>query len=195
MQSINLYQVEIKEKVVLCLNQILQLGAVLVALLFLSTLYELYGYYSLQKEFNSLNANQKDLSLGLDHAQKKVVSEQDKKEVASKVSILQNSLREKEQMYYTLTTLQHGDEKGFHQYLKALSDNNIPELWLTHFYLGTNGSHISVSGKTVSPNKIPELIKKVGEHESFKNIVFEVFNLEKEDDDSGVISFKLETIQ
>jgi len=195
MQSINLYQLEIKQKVLLNFMQIIQAGGLCLVLLCMSTIYEFYDYYELQKEYNSLNQNQQDLSLGLDNMQKQIISEHAKKEASNKVVVLQKSLQEQQLMYSTLVALQSGGEHGFHQYLQAFSNYNIPEIWLTEFDLGTNGANVKIVGQTSSPNKIPILIQSLGEHDSFKSMIFEVFKLEVREENNEVTNFHLETIQ
>lgn len=172
-QRINLYREKKQRKIILPLRQIIIINIVLIAILFVDTLYMVYSYYRTAVELNRLQASQERLNKGLVSAQRAIPTEEQKVQLQKKLSELQevNSYREK--MYATLTQLHYQAYTGLSVYLNSMAERAIPDLWLTKFHLEQNGTQIALEGVTLNSSSVPKYLEELGKTKIFSNRSFE----------------------
>ena len=145
----------------------------MIGVLFFVSIYMFYDYYVTVTELQKLKAKQEKLNKGLAVAQKAVPTEEDKKKLEKTLSNLQEAKEYRQKMYTTLTQLHYQDSKGLVEYLNAMAEPNVPDLWLTKFYLANNGASVTLEGVTVSGSSVPKYIQALGKTKIFKGKTFD----------------------
>ena len=92
---------------------------------------------------------------------------------------LEERIRKKEaeiaSMQQVFSTLQKGDlgnTSGYAEYFRALSRQSVPGLWLTGFGLAGTGSEISIRGRSLQPDLVPEYLGRLKREESMRGKSF-----------------------
>jgi hypothetical protein len=66
-------------------------------------------------------------------------------------------------------------------YLDALTQVRQENLWLTKVAIKKGGTSLTITGRTIEANSLPEYLKKVSDLDIFKSMQFEVFDLKRID--------------
>ncbi len=173
LQQINLYKEHKQKKILLPVKQILMINAAVLGFLTLISIYMLYDYYRTVVELQKLQAKQEKLNKGLVSAQKAVPTEEEKEQLQKTLSNLQEAKEYRQKMYTTLAQLRYQDSVGLVEYLNAMAEPSIPDLWLTRFYLSNNGASITLEGVTVSSSSVPKYLQALGKTKMFKGRTFD----------------------
>lgn len=173
LQQINLYRQKKQQKIILPFNQMLMIHAATIGVLVLISIYMFYDYYTTAVELQKLQAKQAKLNKGLASAQQAAPTEEDKKKLEQTLENLQASKEYRQKMYTTLAQLHYQDSVGLVDYLNAMAEPNIPDLWLTKFYLSNNGASISLEGITVNSSSVPLYLQALGKTKIFKGRTFD----------------------
>ena len=173
LQQINLYKEHKQKKILLPVKQILMINAAVLGVLTLISIYMLYDYYRTVVELQKLQAKQEKLNKGLVSAQKAVPTEEEKEQLQKTLSNLQEAKEYRQKMYTTLAQLRYQDSVGLVEYLNAMAEPSIPDLWLTRFYLSNNGASITLEGVTVSSSSVPKYLQALGKTKMFKGRTFD----------------------
>lgn len=172
LQQINLYRSKHQKKIVLSLNQMLALHLVFISILFLISIYKIIDYYITAVQLHKLQTKQENLHKGLESAQQAVPTEEDKKKLEQTLANLQAAKEYRQKMYTTLTQLRYQDSIGLSDYLSAMAEPNMSDLWLTKFYISNNGASVTLEGITTNSSSVPSYLQALGKTKIFKGKTF-----------------------
>ncbi|MFT3858368.1 MAG: PilN domain-containing protein [Aquabacterium sp.] len=110
-------------------------------------------------------------------------------------------LRQKEaqqrQMQDTLTGSMAWSSQGYSEYLMALGRRTHPLVWLTQFQVVGDGHEISMAGRTLNPQVVPQYLQKLAQEERFKGRRFAQITMTGlppgEGVPGGIVQFSLRT--
>lgn len=79
----------------------------------------------------------------------------------------------------------NGQQKDFKRqsfsiYLLGLTWVKQDDLWLTEVAIKQGGESLTLTGRALNPDALPEYLKKLSEIDVFKNLEFEVFDLKRD---------------
>ncbi|MFT5444208.1 MAG: MSHA biogenesis protein MshI [Myxococcota bacterium] len=95
----------------------------------------------------------------------------------------------------TLRSLENigGDRReGFSKYFSGFARQIVPELWLTRIEVLDGGDALSIHGHALSPKRVPQLLRRLREEESFSGKTFSLFRLDS-NEKTGRMDFSLES--
>lgn len=113
--------------------------------------------------------------------------------LASEVLQWQQNLNELIETIQILNSKNPDDSMGFSQYLQALSNQAIAEVWLTHIAIQGQPKNIMLEGITFKPNKVPEFIHQLRNEPIFKGQSFAKLTMTQATDNPGQINFRLDS--
>lgn len=172
-QQINLYKEHKQKKIILPFKQMLMINVAVVGVLIVASIYMFYDYYRTVIELQKLKAKQEKLNKGLVSAQKAVPTEEDKQKLEKTLSNLESAKQYRQKMYTTLSALHYEDSRGLVGYLNDMAEPNMPDLWLTKFYLANNGASVTLEGITVNSSSVPKYLQALGKTKTFKGKTFD----------------------
>jgi len=184
MQQINLYQAQFKPKqVILPPSQLLLIILLVITILAVISLYA-------SKENSVLHAliekQQQQTMQQID-----VVT--DTPLLDAELKKLQQQNQDKDSLLTYLTSHDFGNQLGFSESLKNLSQQRINNVWLTAFSFSDGGQAIKLEGKALQSSQIPLYIDNLARAKHFQGKQFSVFQLQQPKDDAGLYIFKLHT--
>lgn len=80
---------------------------------------------------------------------------------------LQRSIRAKQQLIAMLGEKSKGAEYGFSEYLRGLSNQPIPGVWLTNIGISNGGDELNFAGITTRPENLPSFLQAIGREKAF----------------------------
>jgi len=80
---------------------------------------------------------------------------------------------------------------GFSPYLRGLARRKIDGLWLKRIELDDGGSRLRLDGHAANPDRIPQLIDRLGQEDAYAGQVFRTLDIERPKDASGRVDFVL----
>jgi hypothetical protein len=83
---------------------------------------------------------------------------------------------------------------GFSNYFQALSNQSIPDVWLSALYLNGPKQIINLEGSTFKPEKIPYFLQQLQKEPIFKGHTFARLIMRQSEDIPNQMDFKLSTI-
>lgn len=114
-------------------------------------------------------------------------------QLAGEVAQWQNMLNELTQTMQLLSSKITDQSPGFSNYFQALSNQSIPELWLSALYFDGQQQIISIEGSTFKPEKIPYFLQQLQNESVFNGHSFAKLIMQQSEKISGQIDFKLST--
>ena len=193
-QRINFYQDQFRKPVILLpMQQILGLWVVtLVFLIVVSVL-----------DFLHTN-NERDILLDMERSRTTMEESIERLQQRVDAMVLDKKLEAEERRLrvglqskrHFLTDLQEqGDthQVEFSGYLQALANMEAKSVWLTRIRIQSPGPQVFLAGVTNRPNSIPEYMENLKHQTSFTGMGFKVFNLERGENDQGLLTFSVGT--
>ncbi|MGZ5007977.1 MAG: hypothetical protein ACXWFI_09600 [Methylobacter sp.] len=83
---------------------------------------------------------------------------------------------------------------GFSNYFQALSNQSIPDVWLSALYLNGPKRIINLEGSTFKPEKIPYFLQQLQKEPIFNGHTFARLIMQQSEDIPNQMDFKLSTI-
>lgn len=83
---------------------------------------------------------------------------------------------------YLKSRTENIENQSFAVYLLGLTWIYQEDLWLTKINIKRSGQSLTLTGKALNSKALPSYLKKLSEIEVFKNMTFQVFDLQKEGD-------------
>lgn len=114
-------------------------------------------------------------------------------QLAAEVAQWQNMLNELTQTMQLLSSKISEQSLGFSSYFQALSNQSIPEVWLSALYFDGQQQIISIEGSTFKPEKIPYFLQQLQKESVFNGHSFAKLSMQQSEEISGQIDFKLST--
>ena len=172
-QLINLYREKQQQKIILPVKQIITINVIIIAILFLDSIYMFFEYYRTEVELQKLKIRQEKLNKGLVSAQQAIPTEEQKIQLQKELTELQQINTYKRKMYATLRQLHYQDSTGLSGYLNAMAEQQTSDLWLTKFHLEQNGAQVSFEGVALNSSSIPKYLQSLGKTKIFSSRNFE----------------------
>lgn len=137
-------------------------GVLLTAGLMLALgIYEQTRLTDLQKEALGVDRALKDARAG----QEKTATERKARKADpgddAKLGQLEGQLRSRNEVAEALNGGIVGTAAGFSRYMMALSRQSLPGVWLTGFDLAAGGSELTLSGRALNPDLLPEYLQRL----------------------------------
>jgi len=191
MQQINLYLPEFRpNREPLRAIHILGCSLVFLVLLVGFSFYSNHQQVLLQQQLEQEQANKKVLEaqLQLLSAKKPV---QVSAELDAKIIQLQNNLQRHQQILSMISHQDLGNDKGFSAQLNALGQASLNTISVESFSLQRGGKYAELYGLTRSADQIPLYIQRLRRDASFADVGFGVLNIERDQQQSGLLKFSL----
>jgi hypothetical protein len=192
-QQINLYQREAKKETKwFSFKQLMQAMIGLAVILALVTLFETYQHFMGEKVLTKLEQEKAQTNERMLETVRKAGPMMSRDQIAKAT---QDKLHEKAiemEMIATLKNVHIVGATGFARYLRALAERRTLGVWLTNFSFNNDTDQILLSGKTVSPEFIPQFLENLSLEQPFKGKTFQVFKIALDEKDN-YISFIMQT--
>jgi len=124
---------------------------------------------------------------------------QKSKELEQQSKELERQVRDREEILGIQSSSLTGGSRGFSEYLKAFARQSVNGLWLTNFSLREGGAKLSLGGRTLRPDLVPDYLKRLGKEkvmqgQSFSSLDMQfskVVSVSKEKTQDGYFEFSL----
>ena len=113
--------------------------------------------------------------------------------LAAEVAQWQTILDELTQTLQMLSGKSLDHSPGFSSYFLALSNQSIPDVWLTALYIDGQRRIIKVEGSTFKPEQIPLFLQQLQKEPVFNDYSFAKLAMQKAKTVPGQLDFKLST--
>ncbi len=194
-QQINLYQPRFRkqEKVFSASSMLVVLIAAIVVLV------GIYGYakwnvITLADEKQRLQQQQVKEIARLDNFAVKYPVKKRSKLVEQQLKDLQAERKAKQYLVNTLSGRSIGNSDGFSSYFAGIARKHIKGMWIKRLELEKGGDVIGIYGSTLRPELVPQFLQALSEEESFAGSQFQIFNMQRDKDNTAAINFSLRTI-
>lgn len=114
-------------------------------------------------------------------------------QLAAEVAQWQNMLDELTQTMKQLSGKSADHSPGFSSYFQALSNQSIPDVWLSALFLDGQRQLISIEGSTYKPEKIPYFLQQLQKESIFNGHTFAKLVMQQSEKIPNQIDFKLST--
>ena len=194
MQHINLYQAQFKPKtIVLPAKQIGMLGILMIIILSVISLYASQKHSFQKATLNDQQQRYAKSQQQLATIQQQVASQTDHPLLDAELVDIQQQVTDNTTLLDYLMNHSFGNQTGFSSTLAGLSQQHINDVWLTEFALLDGGQFISLYGKALQSDFIPEYIDSLAKSEQFQGKEFSVFQLQQPSDNNNFYHFNLHT--
>ncbi len=156
------------------------------------------GYLMWDSKNTATQAQQLRQDLAAEQAKVNLISSQIPKQeinqqLAAEVTQWQNMLDELTQILKLLSGKSADQSPGFSSYFQALSNQSIPDVWLSALYLDGQQQLINIEGSTFKPEKIPYFLQQLQKEPIFNGHTFAKLAMQKSEKIPNQIDFKLST--
>jgi hypothetical protein len=114
-------------------------------------------------------------------------------QLAAEVAQQQNMLDELTQVMQLLSGKNTDQSLGFSSHFQALSNQSIPDVWLSALYLNGQQQIINLEGSTFKPEKIPYFLQQLQKEPVFNGHTFAKLMMQQSEKIPGQMDFKLST--
>ncbi|MDO9047481.1 MAG: PilN domain-containing protein [Methylobacter sp.] len=137
-------------------------------------------------------------NLEVEHARVNLISSNIPKQeidtqLAAEVAQWQNMLDELTQTMQLLSDKSTDQSPGFSSYFQALSNQSIPDVWLSALYLDEQQQVINIEGSTFKPEKIPYFLQQLQKEPIFNGYSFAKLIMQQSKTMPNQMDFKLST--
>ncbi len=191
-QQINLYQARFHEKRIWVSAAQLSTVLALVIVGIAAWSYHLHSQFAEVRQHNleiKADKNRMTAELAVANAElakllKESQVDQDIADTARKISVRKKVLN-------FVDTNQFGSGKGFSNYLVALSDLHLPDVWLRQIRLREN--FVQISGSSLNADQVPVYFARFSEERVFRGNRFDLFRLSRAANTDWKVDFVIAT--
>ncbi|MCS3904475.1 uncharacterized small protein (DUF1192 family) [Methylohalomonas lacus] len=193
-QQINLYQPMFRrqEKVFSAVTMVQIVGVILLVL----TAFYAYSWWSLQpfeQELAKVKQEQNRLQKELVRLEAQAPDQSKSQLLEDEIERLNREVEQKQRVAELISGKSLGNRDGFAPLLEGLARQHMSGLWLTHVSLEHGGKRLSLSGKAISSELIPQYIQQLSREKVFAGLGFNVLEIKRSDSEPGVVEFDLAT--
>lgn len=123
--------------------------------------YEQTQLTDLQKEALAVDRALKDAQAGQSKATAERKARKPEPNGDAKLAQLEAQLRSRNEVADALSGGVVGTAAGFSRYMMALSRQSLPGVWLTGFDLAAGGGELTLSGRALNPDLLPEYLQRL----------------------------------
>jgi MSHA biogenesis protein MshI len=117
--------------------------------------------------------------------------------VVKELSGLRQKEAQQRQMQDTLMGSMAWSSQGYSDYLMALGRQTHPTVWITALSVIGDGRDVTLVGRTISPQAVPQYLQKLAQEDRFKGRRFAQINMNAVTEDEmaeGVVQFQLKSV-
>lgn len=193
-QQVNLYQDILKQEQNKSGINLYWVGLFTIALLLIG--FSAYLMWNTKNTETQVQQNRRDLAA--EQARVQLISSQIPKQeintqLVAEVAQSQNMLDELTQTMRLLSGKSADQSPGFSNYFQALSNQSIPDVWLSALYIDGQHQVINIEGSTFKPEKIPYFLQQLRKEPVFNGHTFAKLIMQKSEKTPNQIDFKLST--
>ncbi len=173
LQQINLYKEPEQQVIILSMYHIVIINIVIMVFLFIMSIYKIYDYFTVERKFEKLQMTHEKLNKGLVKVKKTIPTEEYKKTLVKTLSTLQQNNDNNQKMYMTLINISYNDSVNTSQYLDALAEPEINDMWITKFHFFNEGLNVSLEGVITKNSSILQYLQNLGKNKIFAGKTFD----------------------
>jgi hypothetical protein len=194
-QQVNLYQPVFRKQQRVFSSRAMLTGVTAVGL----GLMLIYGYgrwevHGLQRDLIGLQGQRAAATkqlLGL----KELIPARGKSQLLdAEVARTERELERKRQAAALLSGGGLGNTSGFSGFLAGLARQHLDGLWLTGVRIAEGGVSLTISGRALSPERIPAFVQRLTRESAFAGRHFDTLKMERPEKDGDAIEFVLGTV-
>lgn len=193
-QQVNLYQpIFRREKKVFSARTLLVAGA-LAAL----GLFAIYSVALVRTQQLERQLNQQQVALDASQSRLQALSQARAAQGADpaleqRIERLRAERNFKLDMLDRLQRNQFGNRAGFSAYLRGLSRQHVPELWLTRVIVDNGGTELMLEGSAMAPAIVPRYLQRLSHESAFSGKEFRSVRMQRPEERDWHIDFTLAT--
>ncbi len=193
-QQVNLYQPIFRENKPLFSAKAIAAG---LAITFLG-LSAVYGYAwwqteRLAAEVASLVAQRDAAQARLTSLAQKLPKREQSKILQRRIAQLGQVLTTKRQTVDSLKQRLKQTSHGFSAYLEGLARQTMDGLWVTGLKIADGGMTLTLTGRALDPELVPELVTRLSREPAFTGLSFNALNIRRDPDAAAGVAFELRT--
>ena len=191
MQQINLYLPEFRpSREPLRAVHMLWIGIAFLVLLICFSFYSNHKHKILLQQLDVEQKNQESIQAQLLLLSAKKPAESSAA-VDAKIVQLQKSVERHQKILTMISHQDLGNDKGFSSQLRAMGQASLPTISVQSFSLQRGGRYAELGGVTHHADQIPLYLQRLREDASFTEVGFGVLNIERDEQQSGLLKFTL----
>lgn len=193
-QQINLYQpIFRKQPVAFSFWTGLLLSAIVI-----TGMFAIYGFgkWQLQQmegQLDSLHQRNSALKKDIAAIERKLPEPKINRLLERKITQLAERRKTGMALLNTLQSRMEGNPRGFSDYFEGLARQTETGLWFTRIDIKQGGRALNLSGETVQPELVPNLLQRLESEAAFNGKTFQVMKLKRGDSQEGDLEFSLIT--
>jgi hypothetical protein len=193
-QQVNLYQLGFeREQSWLSSVGILMITGGVGALLLLLYAHLFVSTWLQGRVVAGLEANKAEQTSRLERLKEHAASQTDDEVLIAEIESLSQEVRAKQRLSEVLSPEAFANTDGFSSHLVALARQRIHGVWLREIRISDGGRSLALTGSTLAPAAVPELLEKLGREPAFSGREFRRFLLERAPQGSQVVDFVVST--
>jgi len=194
MQQVNLYQpIFRKQKRLFSAVALLQVSLVVLAGLFLITLYSYWQRASLEDNLKQLKVRQTDMTARVETLNKQYPQSIKSKQLERKVEQVEAEIVGKRAALAKLRELNLGKGGGFSTYLEGLARQRITDLWLTSIIISQGGGDLLLQGSALDPAIVPRFLQRLSSETVFNGKQFRSLRMSRPEKEPWHVDFSVST--
>jgi cell division protein FtsB len=193
-QQVNLYQDILRKGHHKSVINPYWVGVLTIALLFVGfSAYLSWNLKNTETQLQQLRQNLAAEQARVALSSSKIPKQELDTQLAAEVAQWQTMLDELTQTMQLLSGQITDRSSGFSNYFQALSDQSIPEVWLSALYLDGRQQIINIAGSTFKPEKIPYFLQQLKKEPIFNGHTFAKLMMQQSEEITDQMDFKLST--
>ncbi len=193
-QQVNLFQPIFRETKPMFSAKAISISLLITFLGLLSV----YGYAwwqteRLDTEVISLKQQRDTAQARLTGLMKKLPKREQSKVLIREVAQLGRMLSAKRFTVHTLKQRVNGNSDGFSAFFAGLARQKIEGLWVTGLKITDGGRTITLTGRALDPELVPELVTRLSREPVFSGLKFNALNIERGTGEEPGVAFELRT--
>ncbi len=193
-QQVNLYQDVLKQgRKKTAINPYWASISAIILLFVSLSAYLIWQTQKTESQVQQLRQSLKIEQTRIDQILSKMPNQEVDPKLSAEVTQWQTMLEELNQNYQLLSGQSTSQSPGFSNYFQALSDQSIPEVWLSALYLDSQKQIINIEGSSFMPEKIPVFLQRLQKEPIFRGRSFAKLIMQQSEDIPNQLDFKLST--
>ncbi|MEH6557949.1 MAG: PilN domain-containing protein [Oceanicoccus sp.] len=108
-----------------------------------------------------------------------------------KIAALNTDVLFRRRLLETLDPVSADLDNGFSDHLQGLARQSVDGVWFTNIFLQEGGLLLSLSGRTTSPELVPQFLKRLAAEPIYQGHRFRIFKIHSSDDNANIWDFEI----
>lgn len=179
-QQINLFHGVSREEGARFSSQtVIRASAIVVVFVALLYVYISWQVGALRDEVKRSEQRHATLISQLDEARKKFKVRTKSQALDTKVGRLDKLVESRARVKEVLQQGAYSNTSGYSKYLLAVSRQHLPGIWITGIEVMGSGNDITLKGKSVEPELVPQFVQRLSNEPALAGVQFKVFRLDR----------------